>query len=285
MKVPFFLLPALAALFLGLAAPAAAQSGAKDPAVAKDPVVAKVGGTEIRRSEVEELLEAYGDSLGDLPPQERFATALERVIDMHLIAAAAREAGLHRDPDVKRQLAAAERDVLQEAYVTRLINRETSEKALRERYDRVYHGGKGIREVQVRHILTYTKGKAEEMARRLDAGADFARLAQENSVDNRTAAKGGELGWIGKHNAAPAFAKAALALPVGKFTKEPVETEHGWHVIKVEAERFEKGPTFEQAKNDLAQAAVEETLSEVLRKLREDVKIERLKDAAPAKKD
>lgn len=283
MKTPVLLpllLPALlAALLAGAAAPALAQADGKDA------VVARVGGTEIRRSEVEELVEIHGRSLGDLPPPERFQTALDRLIDMTLIAQAAREAGLHKDPEVRRQLAAAERDLLQGAYVARLIEQETSEKALRERYKRVYHDGKGLREVRVRHILTYVKGKAEEMAKRLDAGADFARLARENSVDSRTAAKGGELGWVDEKNAAPAFLKAADRVPVGKFTKEPVETEHGWHVIKVEEERFRKGPSFEQARDELARGAVEESLSELLQKMRREVKIERSKDAAPAGKN
>lgn len=279
MSVPRPLLLSFAlAVLVGLAAPAAAQS--KD----EDPVVAKVAGTEIRRSEVEALLEEYGEHLAGIEPGKRFEFGLERVIDMHLIARAARRADLDDDPAVKRRLAAAERAVLQEALIGRLIETETTEKALKERYDRVYHEGKGIREVQARHILTYTQGAAEEIIRELKAGADFVELAKEKSVDSRTAAKGGELGWIGEDNASRPFVKAATAIPVGKYGAEPVETEHGWHVIMVEGERFKKGPTFEQAREQLAQDAVEEAISSLLREMREDVKIERVEDAGLAAK-
>ena len=269
-------LPATFCVALLLTAlPANAQSGTKDA------VVAKVGTTEVRRSEVEAMLEAYGDKLSDLPPAERFETALERTIDMHLIARAAREAKLQDDPEVKRLIALAERDVLQEAFINRVVTRETTDKALKERYAKVYYDGKGIRSVKVRHILTYTKGKAEEMIRALNDKADFAKLASENTVDNRTAAAGGELGWLEKEKTTPAFLKAAMALDVGAHTKTPVETEHGWHVIKIDDEKFEKGPTFEQAKAELAQDAVEESISSMLQKMREGVKIERLDGAKP----
>lgn len=258
---------------LCVAAPVLARSGDKDP------VVAKVGDTEVRRSEVELMLEIYGRNLTDLPPAKRFEEALERVIDMHLIAQAARRDDLDEDPRVRRDLAEAERQVLQEAFIARLVNRETTEKALRERYKQVYHDGKGIREIKVRHILTFTKGKAEDVIRALDGGADFAQLAREQSVDDATAKKGGELGWLKKDAVAVPFAKAAWPLDVGEYTEKPVETGHGWHVIKIDSERFEKGPSFEEARDELAQSAVEDAISSVLQKLREDVKIERVKDA------
>ena len=247
----------------------------------RDPVVAKVGGDEVRRSEVQDLLEAYGEKLGDMPPAERFEVGLERAIDMRLMARAARSAGLHQNPEVRRQIAQAERDVLQEALIAQIVERETSERGLRERYKQEYFDGKGARQVKVRHILTYTKGQAEQFIRRLEDGADFQTLARESSVDSRTAPQGGELGWIGKDDASRPFVRAALAVKVGRYSRRPVETEHGWHVIKVEDERFDKAPPFEAVRDELAKTAVQDTIASLLERMREDVKVERV-DAAPA---
>ena len=225
---------------------------------AADPVVAKIDGDEIRRSEVLDLLETYGEKLGDLPAAEQFEVGLERVIDMRLVARAARQAGLRDRPEIRRQIAQAERDILQEAFISQLIERETSERALRERYRRETHDGKGLREVKVRHVLTYTRGAAEKLETALETGADFAKLAQESSLDTTTASKGGELGWIARGGASRPFVRAATALKVGAFTRKPVETEHGWHLIKVEDERFAKAPSFEEMRKELADIAVQE---------------------------
>ncbi|MFN4090475.1 MAG: peptidylprolyl isomerase [Alphaproteobacteria bacterium] len=256
----------LLTLALTAAPPAAAQGGG-------DPVVATVDREDIRRSDVEATIKMYGAELSKLSPGEQASVALDRLIDAKLVTNAARAQKLHEDATVKRQLVEAERRILQQALLGRVIAAATTEKALKERYEVDYGKGKGLREIRARHILTYTQGEAESVIKALRAGADFGALADERSVD--TTSKGGDLGWFSRADMVPAFGKAAFDLKVGEFSKAPVESQFGWHVIKVEEQRTRPAPPFEKVKPELEQRMAEEAVVGLLADLRRKAKIDK----------
>jgi peptidyl-prolyl cis-trans isomerase C len=131
-----------------------------------------------------------------------------------------------------------------------------------------------MRQVRARHILTYTQGEAEAAIKALRAGADFGKLADERSVD--TSSKGGDLGWFSRSDMVPAFGKAAFELDKGEYTKTPVESQFGWHVIRVEDTRTQPAPTFEKVKPELEQRLAEEAVVGLIGDLRRKSRIEKV---------
>jgi len=245
-------------------------------AQSKDRVVAKLNKDEIRQSEVDAIIKLYAKDLAKFSPGERASVALDRLIDARLVAEEARDRKLDKRPAVKVQLEEAERRILQQALLGDLVAEATSEKALKQRYEQDYDKGKGKKEVRARHILTYTQGTAEAIIEELSKGADFAKLAREKSVDPAGKTNGGDLGWFSRGDMVPAFAMAAYELEPGEVTKKPVETEFGWHVIKVEEIRRVKAPPFDKVKAELEQQATQEAVVGLLTELRRKAKIEKV---------
>ena len=237
-------------------------------------MVATVGKEEIRRSEVDATIKMYGAELAKLSPGEQQTVALDRLIDAKLVMNEARERKLDEDPVVKRQLEEAQRRILQQAVLGKVIAAATTEKAVKERYAQDFAKGKGMKQVKARHILTYTQGEAEAAIKALEGGADFSKLADERSVDNSS--KGGDLGWFSRSDMVPAFGKAAFDLEKGKYTKVPVESQFGWHVIVVDDIRTQPAPPFEKVKDELEQRLAQEAVVGMITELRRKTKIDKV---------
>jgi len=262
-------LAALVSLVLPLTGPATAQEKRSN-----DPVVATVGKEEIHRSEVDATIKLYGAELSKLSPGEQATVALDRLIDAKLVMNEAKDRKLDEDPVVKRQLEEAQRRILQQALLGKVIAAATTEKAVKERYAQDFAKGKGMKQVKARHILTYTQGEAEAAIKALEGGADFSKLADERSVDNSS--KGGDLGWFSRSDMVPAFGKAAFDLEKGKYTKVPVESQFGWHVIVVDDIRTQPAPPFEKVKDELEQRLAQEAVVGMITDLRRKAKIEKV---------
>ena len=116
--------------------------------------------------------------------------------------------------------------------------------------------------------------EAEGLLAQIKGGADFAALAQKVSEDEGSKTNGGDLGFFGPGQMVPPFEKAAYALPVGTYTKEPVETQFGWHVIEVEARRTKPVPTFKEMEPKLRQEAIQNVIANVVEKLRGKAKVQ-----------
>jgi len=242
-------------------------------AAADDPVVALVGDEEIRRTEVLEVIEQLR-MRADMPPQALYRQALDRLIDSRLLAAEARRAGVEKDPTFKAQLAELERRLLQQTYLDRLMTEAVTEEKVAARYKERYRGGKGPREVHARHILVRDEATAETLIAELRGGKDFAALARQHSSDG-SASRGGDLGFFGPGAMVPPFEKAAFGLAVGEFTREPVESQFGWHVIKVEAERTGEAPPLDAVRENLQQEMARDVILARLTELQNGAKIER----------
>ena len=263
--------PLVAALGLALfAAPAFAQQ----PATDDDPVVAVVNGEPIQRSELEAVARGLPEQFRQMPMQMRYGVLLDRVIDFRLLSNEAERVGMGDEPAVEEALARARADVLRDALVEQAIAEGTTEERLRELYEeRKQSEDFAKEEVHARHILLESQEEAKAVIEELQGGADFATLAQERST-GPSAQSGGDLGYFHRGQMVPEFGEAAFALEPGEITTEPVQTQFGWHVIKV-LDRRTAEPTFAESEPQLRQELAREIVTALVADLREDAEIER----------
>ena len=269
------------------AAKPAKTVAAKPGDTAKDPVVGRVNGAEIRLSYLESMKQGLPQQYRALPVQLLFPQLLEQAINGKLLSIAGRAAKLGDDPALLKRLAFIKDQLIQNAYLDRLTKAgqaKATEAVLKKRYEAFLKDFKPKEEVRARHILVKTKGDAETIIAALDKGADFAELAKKNSI-GPSKSRGGDLGFFSKGQMVPEFSKAAFQLKDGAYTKEPVKSQFGWHVIKVEERRTAKPPTFKDTRDQLSQAIMREHVRAAVDKLRQAAKIERFQvDGSPVKK-
>jgi peptidyl-prolyl cis-trans isomerase C len=252
---------ALAAM---LAAPAPAAANA-------DPVVAIVNGIKIHMSDIQQDAQSAPQQMQQLPPDQLFQLLVSQEVDRKALLIEAQKQGLEKDPSVAAQMQAAANIKLENAYVQQHVAAAVSDTAVQAVYDRDYAGKPGPQQVEARHILVQTQAQAQAIIDQLNKGADFAKLAEKDSIDPG-AKNGGELGWFAQDEMVPAFANAAFALKPGEYTKTPVQTQFGWHVILCEGKRTAPTPKLadvqDQIKQKLADAAVQGTLADVRSKVK-----------------
>ena len=139
---------------------------------------------------------------------------------------------------------------------------------VRARYDKQIAETPPVNEVQARHILVKTEEEAHAIIKQLDGGADFEKLANEHTIDPSGKTSGGDLGYFTAGQMVPEFEKAAMALDIGKYTEEPVKTDFGWHVIKLEDKRVQQPPAFEQVKAQIKELVLREKYFALVNELR-----------------
>ena len=247
---------------------------AQQPSADEDTVVAIVDGVAVHRSELEEVARGLPEQFRQMPLQVLYGILLDRVIDFRLLANEAERLDVADDPAVEAALARARADVLREALVQQKIREETTADKLRERYEGLKQSENFAQEeVHARHILTESEQEAKAVIEELQGGADFAALAEERSV-GPSAEGGGDLGFFRREQMVPEFAEAAFALDPGEITTEPVQTQFGWHVIKV-LDRRTAEPTFAESEPQLRQELARDVVTALVADLREDAEIER----------
>jgi peptidyl-prolyl cis-trans isomerase C len=243
-----------------------------------DKVIARVNGIDIKAGD---LTLADEDLGGNLPMtgDARRDYLTRYLIDMQLIVQAADSKKLGDDEDFKRRLSYARSKLLMERFLQTEGKAAVSDAALHDLYQQVSKEMAGEQEVHARHILVATEDDAKAVYDQLRKGADFATLAKEKSKDP-SSSEGGDLGYFTRDRMVPEFADAAFKLQVGQIS-DPVKTEFGWHIIKVEDKRNRPIPEFDKVKDQLENMVARKALSEQVAKLRADAKIERL-EAPPA---
>lgn len=184
----------------------------------------------------------------DLTPEE-LRQVVNQYVGMQATAAAADKVGLEQTPEVQSQLALVRMNVVSEALLRKYVaEHPVADADLQAEYDAQV--ANIPLEYKARHILVDDKAKAEALIARLKAGADFAKLARENSKDG-SAKQGGDLGWFSPQSMVKPFADATMALKEGAITETPVQTQFGWHVIQLEATRKPPVPTLDEVKDRL----------------------------------
>jgi peptidyl-prolyl cis-trans isomerase C len=267
-----------------LAIGASAASAAEAPAAAGDPVVAKVNGTVIHRSEVMTAISNLPEQYRSYPPDMLYGAMLDQMINQRLMLEAANATKLADDAEVKRRLAAAHDRVLQDAYLLREVEKGLTDDRLHAAFDKKMKDQPAEEQVRARHILVKTEDEAKAVIAELQKGADFAELAKSKSTDPGSTSAGGDLGFFTKERMVPEFAQAAFAMKPGEYSSVPVKSQFGWHVIKVEERR--PGPTFEDAKDELRPDVAKQVAAEVVAKLRAGATVEQFnQDGSPMKAD
>lgn len=281
------LLPALPALAQDAPAAATAQGD--------DPVLATVNGTPIRRSDV---TAATAELAPNLPQQiqgpARDEYVLGFLIDLTAMSQAAEAAKLDETAEFKRELAFIRKRLLMQAALEKATKAALTDEAMKKTYDEAMTQQKPEDEVRARHILfradpsdkaasDAAEKKAKDVEARLKKGDDFAKLAGELTEDPSGKKDGGDLGFFTKEQMVPEFAEAAFALKPGEVS-QPVKTQFGWHVIKLEEKRQRPIPTFDEVKPQIEQFLAQKAQAETVQKTREAAKVEKT-DAAPKPSD
>ena len=232
-------------------APAQPQAEAAQPAPV-DPakVVATVNGTEITEADLALAMSDLDQQFQQLSPEQRRAAALSALIEIKLAAAESAKAGIADSDEFKRRMAFLRERALHSAFVEEQIAGAITDEQVRARYDQEIANTPPTNEVKAAHILVASEEEAKAIIAELDAGKDFAELAKEKSSDG-AAQNGGDLGYFGPGRMVPEFEQAAFALDVGAYTKEPVKSQFGWHVIKVTDKRVQQPPAFEQVSQQI----------------------------------
>ena len=206
-----------------------------------------------------------------------FPALLERLIDLKLLAHAGRRQGLQQDATLQAKVAAYEERLVREALLERHIAAQVTDESVRAHY-RTYLAKRTTDvDITARHILVETETAAREVIRLLIQGADFADLARRTSIAP-SAKRGGDLGTFKASRMVPSFAEAIARLQAGQFTREPVRTAFGWHVILVKSRSDTLVPTFEAVAADLREDLSRQVIRALLTRLRADAEIEILPD-------
>ncbi|MEM8758953.1 MAG: peptidylprolyl isomerase [Pseudomonadota bacterium] len=252
---------------------------AATPATALD-VVATVGEKSIRLGDVITLRRGLPQQYQQLPDEILGRGLIDQLIDQTLLAEKAVQEGVDERASVKFQIENQMRAVLAEAYMRAAVEERVDEDAIRAEYDARYAEAEPETEVRAAHILVESEELAKTIREELDGGADFAELAAEHGTDG-TAQRGGDLGYFVKADMVQPFAEAAFEIEPGNVGG-PVQTQFGWHLIKVEDKRPRAAPPFEAVAGDIAQELVQDAQRAVVAELREGADVTVTEPGPPA---
>jgi peptidyl-prolyl cis-trans isomerase C len=228
--------------------------------------VATVDGIAITYNDVslveDELMAVYGQ----LPEEQRFQTLVGYMVNRILASEAAKKAGLENDADVAKIKAFMERKALQDVYIAKMLMERVREEDVTAYYDNEIKNGPVEEEVRARHILLDNREAADAVVADLENGADFAALAKERSK-GPSGPSGGDLGYFSKQSMVPAFSDAAFKLAAGE-TSPPVQTQFGWHVIRVEDRRNRPVPPLDQVRDQIYQLLISEAQRDIYDEMR-----------------
>ena len=254
---------AVLAAGLTLAAAAHAQSGA----------VAKVNGVTIPQLRADLLMKELAAQGRPDTPEIRDAIK-QQLINREIVAQEAVKRGLDKRAEVATQIALQRQSVLINAYLQDYLKAHpVNDDEVKKEYERV-KASAGAREYKVRHILVETEDEAKQIIAQLGKGASFEKLAGEKSKDQGSKSRGGDLDWATPARYVPAFGQAITKLKKGQLTDAPVQTQFGWHVIRLDDERPSKFPAFEEVKPQIEQQLREQTVNKAFTDLRAKAKIE-----------
>jgi peptidyl-prolyl cis-trans isomerase C len=277
---------ALAALLLAVPIVSACSknnSSSEAQASAPDPVVARVNGVDIKQSDLALAEEDLGADMQGVSPEARREHLISYLADIIMVTQAADKKKLADNPEFKRRLAFLRNKLLMGYELQEEAKSAATDEALHQTYNDAVKSMGGQEEVRARHILVETEDEAKNLLEQIKGGADFATLAKEKSKDPG-AAEGGDLGYFTKDQMVPEFADVAFKMYPGQLSN-PVKTQFGWHIIKVEDKRAKQPPEFDKVKDQIEAYLARKSQTEFIGKLRQSAKIERLDKPAEQPKN
>lgn len=259
-----------------------ADKSAAAPAVSAAAAVATVNGAPISQARFNFLLQ-QAQQQGQPDSPEVRKNLREKLIIEEVVAQEALKKGMDKSADVNTQIDLARQTILIRAYLQDYIkNNPLGDDVLKAEYEKI-KSQMGDKEYHARHILVEKEAEAKEIIAKLKKGEKFEKLA-EKSKDPGSKAKGGDLGWAAPANFVPEFSAAMTKLQKGQYTTEPVKSQFGYHIIKLEDSRTMQAPPFDEVKQNLRQRAQQQQIDKMISDLRAKAKIEETAEAAAAKK-
>jgi peptidyl-prolyl cis-trans isomerase C len=232
---------------------------------------ATVNGTEISDNVLNMYLESRIQKPASEATAEERATILNELKDIYLLTTQPKAKELANSPRTKAQIELQSRGILAQAVATDfLASNGATDEEIKAAYDQQVELSPPL-EFKARHILVASQGEAMSLIAELEGGADFAALATEKST-GPSGPNGGDLGWFGPNQMVAPFSQAVSRLEDGAFTKEPVQTQFGWHVILREGSRPTAPPTLESVRDMIKQRIEQEKLQKYLQELRATLK-------------
>ena len=239
------------------------------------PIVANVNNEDIS-------LETMIHAMNELPPEIQsqpfmsyYEDLLERVIDIKLFAQEGKKMKLDEEPSVRAAIDFVIEKVLMQAFLSKYVQENIKEENLRASYNNFIADETSREEIKASHILMDTESEAIDVINMLNDGDDFAELAKNKST-GPSGPSGGDLGWFKRGQMVPPFEKAAFSLNKNEITQLPVQTQFGWHVIKIFDKRIPEAPSYENMKSKLIQDLERKIVSKKIQDLRNDALIEKL---------
>ena len=273
----------LAALLLALPiASGCSKNSSEAPAASgPDPVIARVNGVDIKQSDLALAEEDLGADIQAAAPDVKREQLIAYLADIIMVTQAADKKNLGDNPDFKRRLAFLRNKLLMGYELQEEAKAAITDEALQQTYNDAVKSVGGQEEVHARHILVESEDEAKAIVEQIKGGADFAALAKEKSKDPG-AADGGDLGYFTKDQMVPEFSEVAFKMYPGQLSN-PVKTQFGWHIIKVEDKRMRPVPELDNIKEQIDAYLVRRAQSEYVAKLRQTAKVERLDKPASDK--
>lgn len=242
-------------------------------AAAEDKVVATINGKSITDADIAVADSEIGQDMGTIPPDQKRMSLLEFLIDNQLFADAAEGDKLGEGPAFESRVNYLKRRALRELYFEKVIKASVSDADAKKLYDDQVKLLKPEEEVQARHILVESEDKAKELAEKIKGGGKFEDIAKENSKDPGSKDDGGNLGYFGHGQMVPQFEEVVFKMQKGDISA-PVQTQFGWHLIKVEDKRVKAPPAFDVVKDRILQSLLLQKASKAAVDLRTKAKIE-----------
>jgi peptidyl-prolyl cis-trans isomerase C len=271
---PLALASVAALLLVPLLAGCSKNSSNEVAAAGADTVIARVNGVDIRQSDLALAEEDVGAEMQGSPPDAKREQLIAYLADVIMVTQEAEKKKITENPDFKRRLAFLRNKLLMGFELQEEAKAAVSENAMQQTYQDAVKSMAGQEEVRARHILVESEDEAKTILTELKGGADFATLAKEKSKDPG-AAQGGDLGYFSKEQMVPEFADVAFKMYAGQLSN-PVKTQFGWHIIKVEDKRVRQAPEFDKVKDQIESYMMRKAQTEYVTKLRQAAKIERL---------
>lgn len=261
--------------------------GVSAPAVKKEDAVASVNGQYISKKSLEDLEKDIAErSHGQSPafPRDKL---VEELVQRELLVQDAVQKKLDQTPETVAQLDSARKALLTQASLQNYLKTNpVTDEEIKKEYDSKVGGANSV-EYKASHILVKTEEEAKKMLAELDKGAKFDKLANKNSLDAKESQNGGQLGWFSPSQMVVPFSEAVAKLEKGKYTKAPVKTQFGYHIILLEDTRKQNPPPLEAVKEQLTPMLQRQKVQTMVENLRKQAKVEILlpkeepKPAAP----
>ena len=271
-----------AALYCRFGAPAAFAQN-------EDTIVAKVGEQSVTERDLAFAMADLAEQFAKVPEESRKAAVLNALIDIKLMAAEAEKAGMEKDLTFRARMKFLRDRALHNSWFEEKALKPITDEEVKTRYEKEIAAVPPQQEVRALHILVKSKEEADAVVKEIEGGKDFAALAKAKSIDPSGASNGGDLGFFGKGQMVPEFEAAAFALKIGEYTKQPVKTQFGFHIIRKEEERQVPPPAFAEVQGQVRQVVVREKYVKLIEEIRKtanivimDAKLKSQLDAAKA---